>query len=182
MLNVHAQTTINLSAPAEVDWDSLLDSVPFHMIFSKDRTPEALLNRIQLLTPGVSNLWMNRVPYIIQSCQQISLLIQQLETFFQTLGFRGLRELANKVVLNTYVSFIHNPLLDTDEASYLMAAYDFFLHEHQCSTANEILNILHLPFSDPYQLFLVREHIVDVIDPPPFVYFLHDGDGIIGSG
>ena len=176
MLNLHAQTTINLPAPAEVDWDSLLDSVPFHMIFSEDRTPEALLNRIQMLTPGVPNLWMNRVPYIIQSCRQISLLIQQLETFFQTLGFRGLRELANKVALNTYVSFTHNPLLDTDEASYLTAAYDFFLREHRCSTANEILNILHLPFSDPYQLFLVREHIVDVIDPPPFVYSLHDGD------
>jgi len=85
MLNLHAQTTINLPAPAEVDWDSLLDLVPFHMSFSKDRTPEALLNCIQLLTPGVPNLWMNQVPYIIQSCRQISLLI--LETFFQTLGF-----------------------------------------------------------------------------------------------
>jgi len=59
MLNLHAQTTINLPAPAEVDWDSLLDSVPLHMIFSEDRTPEALLNDIQLLTPGVPNLWMN---------------------------------------------------------------------------------------------------------------------------
>ena len=89
-----------------------------------------------------------------------------------------MRELADKVDLNTYVSFNHNPLLDTDEASYLIAAYDFFLREHRSSTANQILNILHFPFRNPYQLFLVRELIVDIIDPPPFVFSLHDGDGM----
>jgi len=108
----------------------------------------------------------------------VSLLIQQLETLFQTLGFRGLRELANKVNLNTNVSFVHNVLLDQNEAAYLTAAYDFFLREHKCSIANEILNILHLPFPNPFQFFLVREQIINIIDPAPYVYSLCEGDGM----
>lgn len=39
-------------------------------------------------------------------------------------------------------------------------------------------SILHLSFSDSYQLFLVRDHIIDIVDPPPFVYSLHDGEGM----
>ena len=178
LLLLHSPQAAELPIPAEIDWKGLLDPFPFHLAFEEDRTPEALMEWIQQLTPGEPNHWLNRIPYIIQSCCQVSLLIQQLETFFQTLGFRGLHELANKVDLNTYVSFNHNPLYDTDGASYLIVAYNFFLRKHWSSTANQILNILHFPFCNPYQLFLVRELVVDIIDPPPFVPSLHDGDGM----
>jgi len=82
---------MDLPVPAEIDWKKFLDPFPFHLIFNEDRTPEALISRIQQLTPSSPNQWLyGRIPYIVQSCQQISLLIQQLETFFQALGFRGL--------------------------------------------------------------------------------------------
>src|SRR6266581_7221381 len=122
--------------------------------------------------------WISQVPHILQCSRQLSLFIQQLETFFQTLGFCGLCELADKVALNTNVTFVHNALLDSNEAAYLTAAYDFFLREHKCSTANEILNILHLPFPNPFQFFLVREQIVDIIDPAPYIYSLCEGDSM----
>ena len=86
--------------------------------------------------------------------------------------------LFTKSTLNTDTSFEHNALLDSGEAAYLTAAYDFLLREHKCSVANEILNILHLPFPNPFQFFLVRENIIDFIESAPYVYSLCDGDGM----
>jgi hypothetical protein len=178
LLTIHAQSGVPLSAPTQIDWEAMLDPFPFHLVFEEDRTPEALISRIQQETPGIPNEWIYRIPHIWQCSRQLSLLIQQLETFFQTLGFRGLRDLVHKVNLNTDTSFEHNALLDSGEAAYLTAAYDFLLREHKCSVANEILNILHLPFPNPFQFFLVRENIIDFIDPAPYVYSLCDGDGM----
>ena len=87
LLLLHSPQAAELPIPAEIDWKGLLDPFPFHLVFEEDRTPEALMERIQQLTPGEPNYWLYRIPYIIQSCRQVSLLIQQLETFFQTLGF-----------------------------------------------------------------------------------------------
>src|SRR6266545_5723579 len=103
----------------------------------------------------------------------MSLLIQQLETLFQTLGFCGLHELANKVNLNTDVSFVHNVLLDKNEAAYFTAAYDFFLCEHKCSIANEILNILHLPFPNSFSFFLSENRSsTSLIQHLTFIHFV----------
>ncbi len=178
LLTIHAQSEVAFPTPTQLNWRELLDPFPFHLIFEDAPTPEALVNHIQQLTPGTPNQWISQVPHILQCSRQLSLFIQQLETFFQTLGFCGLRELADKVALNTNVTFVHNALLDSNEAAYLTAAYDFFLREHKCSTANEILNILHLPFPNPFQFFLVREQIVDIIDPAPYIYSLCEGDGM----
>ncbi len=178
LLTIHARSEVAFPTPTQLNWRELLDPFPFHLVFEDAPTPEALVNHIQQLTSGTPNQWISQVPHILQCSRQLSLFIQQLETFFQTLGFCGLCELADKVALNTNVTFVHNALLDSNEAAYLTAAYDFFLREHKCSTANEILNILHLPFPNPFQFFLVREQIVDIIDPAPYIYSLCEGDGM----
>jgi len=87
LLSFHDPQATDLPTFTEIDWKGLTDPFPFHLVFEEDRTPEALINRIQQLTPGEPNLWIYQLPYIIRSCRQISLLIQQLETFFQALRF-----------------------------------------------------------------------------------------------
>ena len=178
LLTIHARSEVPFPALTQINWTEILDPFPFHLVFDETPTPEEPITLIQKGTPGIPNEWIYHIPHLLQCSRQLSLLIQQLKLFFQTLGFRGLRELANKINLNTNVSFVHNALLDSNEAAYLTAAYNFFLREHKCSTANEILNILHLPFPNPFQFFLVRENIIDIIDPAPYVYSLCDGNGM----
>ena len=101
LLTIHARSGVLLSAPTQIDWEAMLDPFPFHLVFEEDCTPDTLISHIQQETPGIPNEWIYRIPHIWQCSRQLSLLIQQLETFFQALGFRGLHDLVHKVNLNT---------------------------------------------------------------------------------
>jgi hypothetical protein len=94
-------------------------------------------------------------------------LIRLFEAFFKALGYEGLCGAVEEISLNTNADFFHNMLLDTDEAVYLTALYDFLLREHVVNLAQAILRLLHIPFEHPYQ-------IINVVDPPMQSYIIDD--------
>jgi len=65
-------------------------------------------------------------------------------------------------------------LLDTDEAVYFTALYDFLLREHSVNLAQAILRLLHIPFEHPYQLEKCRSIVVNSIELPIYSYIVED--------
>ena len=145
-------------------WEEILDPYLFHEYFPDDSHQQV----IHRASPGssTSNVWFPHLQHLLQCVRQVNQLIRVLDTFFQTIGYEGLRDLAEIIRLNTKVDFPHNPLLNAEQAQYFTALYDFLLREHAVNLARPILHLLHLTFPDIYHLALARKAIVNVIEPP----------------
>jgi hypothetical protein len=158
----------------QINWTMLLEPYTFADKFPGE-TPAQVIFRT-LRHTNHTNTWLYRLPYLLQCTRQITQLIQLFESFFQTLGFRGLREVVETIGLNTRIDFLHSMLLSTPETVYLTALYDILLREHLVHMAQQILRILHTPFPDSFQLATIRDTIIDCIDPPTTTYHLYEDD------
>jgi hypothetical protein len=158
----------------EINWAELLEPYSFKEIF-QDETPMEVLHRASP-SSTVNNVWFRNARHILHCARQINNLIRLFETFFQTLGFQGLRDIAESIDLNKEISFVYSPILDFEQARYFTALYDFFLREHALNIARPILHLLHIPFSHSHHLNLVHKVIVDAIEPPIHSFILHDDD------
>ena len=154
------------------DWKLYLGKRPFRQVFTAP-TPEALYQSL-IGRDSDTKMWLNRLPYLVDVHRQLNLFIQQLETFFRSMEVSGLKYFADTIPLNTNLDFDLNPFLDTEEAVYLTAAYDFCLREHFTMLAQEILRILRFEIECPQALGQVRQQIVDKLEDPQWEYSLYD--------
>jgi hypothetical protein len=158
-----------------VKWDELLEPFRFQHVFP-DQSPRQLITGASP-NPDAPNIWLCRLPFILQCTRSVNQLICAFENFFQALGFEGLREVVQSINLNRELDFEYNPLLDREQALYLTALYDFLLREHAIGIATPILRLLHISFQEAGQLKLLCDIIIDIIDPPLSSFMLYDAGG-----
>jgi hypothetical protein len=157
-----------------IDWKQVLEPYNFADFFPLD-TPSHLLLRA-CPNSSTNNFWFPRVQYILQCARQINQLIRVFETFFLTIGYKGLRDLADEIWLNKEVDFLYSPILSYDQAVYFTTLYDFLLREHAGFLARPILQLLHITFPHTEHLDYVFEHIVDMVERPLYLYQLNRED------
>ena len=157
---------------SDFDWNLFLGKRSFCQVFDKP-DPHTLYNEF-IQEDSETAHYLDRIPYLIDVSRQITLFIQQLETFFRTWEIPGLKYLADTIPLNTNLDFNLNPFLDTEEAMYLTAAYDLCLREHFTMLAQEILRILRFEIPLPLALGRVRRQVVDKLEDPQWEYSLYD--------
>ncbi|KDR82306.1 hypothetical protein GALMADRAFT_133950 [Galerina marginata CBS 339.88] len=148
----------------EPDWNSILAPRTFTDIFPF-KTPEQLIQDVTF-NPDEGNPWLLRMRHILLCQRQLGVLIDLIEELFRCLGFtQGLKEFMAYRVLNTYLDYDHCPLLQSFEAKYLGAAYEFFLRERETGLARYLLNIIVMPFHRPIALSFVVNQILVRIEP-----------------
>jgi hypothetical protein len=157
-----------------IDWKQVLEPYNFADFFPLD-TPSHLL-LCACPNSSTNNFWFPRVQYILQCARQINQLIRVFETFFLTIGYKGLRDLADEIWLNKEVDFLYSPILSYDQAVYFTTLYDFLLREHAGFLARPILQLLHITFPRTEHLDYVFEHIVDTVERPLYLYQLNRED------
>ena len=157
-----------------IDWEGILEPYGFSDYFPGE-TPNRVLRHV-CPRPSICNPWLLRAHYLLQCTRHVNQLIRAFETFFTTLEHEGLRDLVEEVDLNKEIDFLYSPALTFEQATYLMALYDFFLCEHALFIACPILQLLHISLPDTQYLDSVYDHIIDNIEPPLYSYMLLDGE------
>jgi hypothetical protein len=155
-----------------IDWQEFLEPFSFKEVFPRASTSEIIAYTDPI--SNTSNYWLTRAHHILQCTRQINQLIRVFETFFQTLGYEGLRDIDRVVNLNSKIDFDYNPILDKQQAIYFTALYDFLLREHAINIARPILHLLHTSFPESAQLNLLHSHLIDAVEPPIYSYMLYD--------
>ena len=147
----------------QIDWHALVAPRTFITIFGKDYSPTQLTKNISGFKGH--NDWTPRISYLLMCRRQLNSLIANFETFFRACGFSGLREAARQIDLNRVIDFYYSQFLNYNEAVYLIAIYDFFLRLHLTKLATSVLHILHVPFSAGFDLRLIVDRALDLIEP-----------------
>lgn len=148
------------------DWTLLLSPQSFHDVFP-NLSPDTLMNRVHAYNNKNPNYWAYCIRYLLACRKTMGLFLDGIETVFWCMGYtHGLKEFINRYTLNTCLDFTHSFILQTFEAHYLIAAYNFFLAEDHTLVAHYILNILHAFFPRSDYLTSVIQNICIVIDPP----------------